>query len=171
MFGGLWRWLWGWGAAPADPSYGGKTWRSLPTWARAIRRDPPALKRIVPRANWNRVVKYERYDRMPNAINRQTIQAHASDDRLYLFDLHECPEIRFGDTIASATILGDTTGLTVGAATATTVEIDGIPAGEAVQVTISGWTADETYLLSARVTFASGRKVVVAGKWVVMADY
>ena len=149
------------------PTVGGSVARTLPSWSRTAPRTTwqRSVERTLP--SWNRII---RYDPMANPITRHTLQAHASDDRLYLFDMTSCPELVAGDTIASATITGDTAGLTIGTPAATTVELDGIAAGFAAQCTISGFVADTNYNLSAIVTLASGRKVVVPGRWVVMAD-
>jgi len=120
------------------------------------------------RAYWGRVWRY-----LTMGLPAQSITVAASDDRDYLFDLSDCPEIRAGAEISAAP--GDIAiegagALAVGTPAPTSTTIDGIAAGQAVIVRISGWTAGTSYALAARVKLTSGRTVVVPGRAIAATD-
>lgn len=73
----------------------------------------------------------------------------------YLFDFTVFPEIAAGETISSASVPA-VSGLTIGTPAVTTAIKDGVAAGKAVQVTISGGTDQTTYTVSCFGTTSGG---------------
>lgn len=93
---------------------------------------------------------------------------YAGESRIFLFDFQDFPEMA-SDTISSATVASTPTGPTIGSPTATTADQDPgegdpeIPSGKGVQVSVSGGTAETSYLLTCTMTTAGGSILVVKG--------
>lgn len=136
---------------------GGTFRRSLPTWARLFRRSLSSYARV-----W----------RYPVALvtDGTEVEAAVGDDRDYAFDLTKCPEIVGGATITSSQVLSPPAGITIGTPATLTSAFDGIAAGKGVSVRVSGGTAGTTYALALEVTLSTGRKVVVPGRLVKVAN-
>jgi hypothetical protein len=167
----LWLGFW-------DGAGGDRTGRTRPGgWFRRPRR---AWDRTFPRADSfarafarpaARLDRVWRYSDVANDMPVRVLTKTESDDRVYAFDLSACPELaEAGTTIASAVILGGT-GLTVGAPAVTAAAFDGIPAGKAVSVRISGGADGDAVGIACKATLSTGRVVVVPGRMVVTEDY
>lgn len=100
------------------------------------------------------------------SIQKTVLPKDADETVSYVFDFTAFPEIKAGDTIASATVPA-VSGLTIGTPAVTTADRDGVDAGKGVEVVIAGGTAGETYTCECRAVLSSGSIRVVKGQLVV----
>ena len=172
MFGRLWRWFW-WGgnveAGDAAATTGGTFRRrdTARTFARRLtarafaRRDTArvfARRDAADRAFARRDVSRTFGRRNPAVaaeIDQQTLAKGASESVAYLVDFSRVPEWAAGETLSSPSVPA-VSGLTIGSPSVTAAEKDAIEAGAAVQVTISGGTADTEYQVKCYATFSGG---------------
>ena len=109
---------------------------------------------------------------MADQIQYDTRVKDASEVINFLFDFSWAPELKptteggSGETLDSVEI-DAVVGLTIGSPSVTAADVDGIPAGRAATVTISGGTATNTYSLEMRGTTSGGSVRVVKGSLVV----
>jgi hypothetical protein len=97
-------------------------------------------------------------------VQRITLRKLPAEARLYLFDFSRFPEVIAGETLSSPAVpASDPAGLTIGSAAVSAVVRDGIPAGQAVEVMISGGTADVTYEVEGRAVTSGGATLAVGG--------
>ena len=99
---------------------------------------------------------------MADAIQYDTRVKDASETVAFLFDFSRFPEAVAGETLASPSVPA-VSGLTIGSPAVTAARKDGIPAGYALQVTISGGTASTSYSLECFGTFSGGAVRCVKG--------
>ncbi len=103
-------------------------------------------------------------------IQYDTLPQDTSETVLYVFDFSRFPEIVGGETLSAPEIdEPDPTGLTLGAPVVTTVDrvVDEhgttVPAGQGVEIAITGGVAGTTYALECRATTSGGSVRVVKG--------
>lgn len=108
---------------------------------------------------------------MPNEMPLTVLLGVVDGDRDYAADFSKAPELKTGSgiTISSAEVLG-AVGLTVTEITILAAAFDGIPAGKGVSFRVSGFTDDAVYPLACRATLSNGRKLVVPGRLVGVAE-
>lgn len=99
---------------------------------------------------------------MADSIQYDTRCKDASEAVAFLFDFSRFPEAVAGETLASPSVPA-VVGLTIGSPAVTAARKDGIPAGYAIQVTISGGTASTSYSLECFGTFSGGAVRCVKG--------
>jgi hypothetical protein len=126
---GLWRFFW-WGGAGAPPYRGGTFRRGDP--GRAFARLAPA--RTLSRADAARTFRGS--PDVAAQVSYETRTLRRGETVLYLFDFSNFPEVTAGGTL-SAPDVPAVAGLTIGTPAVTAAELDGIPAGEAVQVAVA----------------------------------
>lgn len=142
-FSGVGRWLLGrLGVSAAETGKPGGTFRRALTWARVYRR---AMA-------WDRVWRYRG---VANTFPAQELAKTPGESRVYLFDFSKAPEVAAGETLSSPDVAGGS-GLTFGTPAVTAGTLDGIAAGKAVQVRISGGTDDVTYSFSVSAQTSGG---------------
>lgn len=107
---------------------------------------------------------------MPSRIDPTTLTKPAGETRRVAFDLSASPEAVAGETFSGPEILGGS-GLTFGSPTVSAAAFDGIAAGKAVLVTVSGGSAGTTYDFALRVTASGGSILVVNGRIAVTDNY
>lgn len=99
---------------------------------------------------------------MSAAVQRQTRTKKVSEVVLFVFDFSNFPEVEAGETLSNPSVPA-VSGLTIGSPAITAAETDGIAAGKALQVSISGGTAGTDYTVSAYVTTSGGSTRGVEG--------
>lgn len=99
---------------------------------------------------------------MSAAVQRQTRTKKVTEVVLFVFDFSNFPEVEAGETLGTPTVPA-VAGLTIGTPAITTAETDGIAAGKALQVSISGGTAGTDYTVSAYVVTSGGSTRGVEG--------
>lgn len=160
-YSGALRWL-GLGRmgepAPAAEVVGG-TFRRRGVLARVFRRGTDSGRVFRRRDGAGRV--FRRATPM-SAMPVISLPKDSNETVSYLFDFGNFPEVAAGETISSAAVPA-VSGLTIGTPSVTAAERDGVEAGEGVQVTISGGTADADYAVECRATFSGGSIRVVKG--------
>jgi hypothetical protein len=157
---GLWRFFW-WGGAGAPPYRGGTFRRGDP--GRAFARLAPA--RTLSRADAARTFRGNP-DVQPEAsyetrVLRRDPGGDDAETVAFLFDFSNFPEVAAGGTLSSPAVPA-VTGLTFGTPAVTAAELDGIPAGEAVQVTVTAGedTEDGNYAVWCYATVGGSRRAV-----------
>lgn len=105
---------------------------------------------------------FQRIPSMSAAVQRQTRTKKVSEVVLFVFDFSNFPEVEAGETLGTPTVPA-VSGLTIGTPAITAAEVDGIPAGQALQVAISGGTAGIDYTVSAYVVTSGGSTRSVEG--------
>lgn len=97
-----------------------------------------------------------------------TRRKYANEVRSYVFDFQNFPELIAGQTI-SAPSVPPVTGLVIGAPAVTTIsfnpgeDMEIVPAGKGVSVTVSGGTTGTSYELACTVTTSGGATLTVHG--------
>lgn len=165
---------WNWSGPEGDgaePTPGGVFHRARPSWLRVFRRKSVTLDRTIERAPAT-LARLWRYS--PLALSTESgapLIAAASDDREYGIDCSAAPELATGTgiTISSGAMSGGS-GLTFGSPAVLAAAFDDIPSGKGLSVRISGTTTG-THKFACTVTLSNGRKFVVPGRLVKVADY
>lgn len=159
LFGGLWRWFWFSGGL-----------KNIQTDGEIVRRLSELLNifRQASASHKNVPTKFQRIEQniiftgnnpMPILV---TVLAKTTDEIVtYLFDYSNFPEVLNGDALSSPTVTA--TGLTVSGVAITATKIQGIPAGQGVQATVSGGVAQVSYPIECLVTMSSGDKRAIKG--------
>lgn len=96
------------------------------------------------------------------SILRTTLRKFVGEVVLYLFDFSNFPEVVSGETLSSPSVPA-VPGLTIGTPAVTSEIRDGIAAGKAVEVTISGGAADTIYEVQCAVATSGGSTRIVKG--------
>lgn len=139
------------------------------SWPRLWLRAPASWRRAIIRPRHS-IARTLRYAPMSSRIEPTTLTKPAGETRRIAFDLSTSPESVAGETFSSPSILGGS-GLTFGTPTVSSGVFDGIAAGKAVLVTVSGGSAGTTYDFALQVTASGGSILVVNGRITVTDNY
>lgn len=98
------------------------------------------------------------------AVQRTTLRKLPAENRLYVFDFSDFPEVLAGETLSLPVVPASSpTGLTIGTPAVSAVARGDVPAGQAVEVMISGGTAGIDYQVEGQATTSGGAKLAVGG--------
>ncbi len=144
----------------------------LTTPGGVFRRARPTLDRTVERSR-RTLARVWSYSPLMSLLTESgpALIAAASDDREYGIDCSAAPELATGTgiTISSGAMSGGSD-LTFGSPVVLAAAFDDIPSGKGLSVRISGTTTG-THKFACTVTLSNGRKFVVPGRLVKVADY